>query len=103
LPSRRRSNAASRKERHRVTDLLLTLFRYGQMVVEKYRTFKGADIEINERVLRIETQWKRTSSQLSFVNQVWQTMDRDLQILHDQILQVLMSKLQIAHDHIEGI
>lgn len=71
--------------------------------MDQYATFKGAETEINERVLRIESNWKRTTMQLNFLQQVWETLDEEHQSIQNQILRVLVSKLETAISQIERV
>src|SRR5947207_9008083 len=80
-----------------------TTFRYGKILVDHYTTFKGADTEVDERVLYIESYWKRTSIQIEFLRQVWSTLDGEHQDIQTQILWVLVSKLEAAISQIERV
>lgn len=75
-----------------LTDLC---FKYGKLLVETCATLKGAENEINERVLCVESHWKRTAIQLDFIKRIWKSLDEEHQIIQTQILQVLTSKLNI--------
>lgn len=71
----------------------LTQSRYGKILVETCATFKGAEAEINERVLCVESHWKRTIIQLDFMKRIWKDLDEEHQAIQSQILQVLINKL----------
>jgi hypothetical protein len=73
----------------------LTQSRYGKILVETCATFKGAEAEIDERVLCVESHWKRTTIQLEFIKRIWKDLDEEHQTIQAQILQVLISKLSI--------
>jgi Protein tyrosine and serine/threonine kinase len=77
--------------------------RYGKILVEQYATFKNAADEINERVLWIESIWKRTTIQLDFLRKVCETLDEEHQDIQNRILQVLVSKLQAAIFQLERV
>ena len=66
-------------------------------------TFKGAEAEINERVLCIESHWKRTTMQLDFIQRIWKSLDEEHQTIQTQILQVLISKLNILISKLEKL
>ena len=69
--------------------------RYSRILVEMCAAFKGAETEINERILCVESHWKRTTMQLEFIKRVWKGLDEEHQMIQTQILQVLNSKLSI--------
>ena len=73
----------------------LTQSRYGKILVETCATFKGAEAEINERVLCVENHWKRTDLQLDFIKRIWNGLDEEHQSIQDQIYQVLINKLSL--------
>ena len=50
---------------------------------------------MNERVLCVQSHWKRTRTQLDFIKQIWKSLDEEHQTIQTQILQVLISKLSI--------
>ena len=77
--------------------------RYGKILVEQYVTFKDAADEINERVLWVESIWKRTTIQLDFLRKVCGTLDEEHQDIQNRILQVLVSKLQVAIFQLERV
>jgi len=77
--------------------------RYGKALVEQYATFKDAADEINERVLCVESIWKRTTMQLDFLRKVCETLDEEHQDIQNRILQVLVSKLQAAIFQLERV
>ena len=64
---------------------------------------KGAESEIAERVLCIESHWKRTSLQLDFLQRVWKSLDAEHQTIQTQILHVLVGKLTIAVSKIDAL
>ena len=64
---------------------------------------KGAASEIAERVLCIESHWKRTSLQLDFLRCVWQSLDEEHQSIQKQILHVLIGKLAAADSKIDKL
>jgi hypothetical protein len=77
--------------------------RYGKILVEQYAMFKNAADEINERVLWIESIWKRTTIQLAFLQKVCETLDEEHQDIQNRILQVLVNKLQAAIFQLERV
>src|SRR5579862_720168 len=79
------------------------MFRYGKILIDQYATFKGADAEINERILCIESIWKRTTVQLEFLQDIYQTLDEEHQDIQSQVLQVLFSKLEMAISQIQRV
>jgi hypothetical protein len=77
--------------------------RYGKILVEQYATFKNAADEINERVLWVESIWKRITIQLAFLQKVCETLDEEHQDIQNRILQVLVNKLQAAIFQLERV
>jgi hypothetical protein len=65
-------------------------------------TFRGAETEIDERALRIENHWMRTSLQLNFLQRVWQGLDEEHCKIQKQVLQVLLGKLTTAISKLES-
>ncbi|KAL9047358.1 MAG: hypothetical protein Q9214_000042 [Letrouitia sp. 1 TL-2023] len=78
-------------------------FKHGNNLVQLCASVKDAKSEIAERVLCIQTHWKRTSFQLGFLQRVWQNLDVEHQILQKQILHVLIGKLTIAVSKVDGL
>lgn len=70
-----------------------TQTRYGGILVKTCAAFRCAEAEINERVLYIESCWKRTTTQIEFIKRVWEDLDDEHQQIQTRILQVLISKL----------
>lgn len=75
--------------------------RYGRTLGKVCAAFKGREIEINERVICVESHWKRTTMQLDFIKQIWQSLDNEHQTIQIQILQVLISKLNMTISKLE--
>ncbi|KAH8671813.1 hypothetical protein BGZ60DRAFT_405976 [Tricladium varicosporioides] len=71
-------------------------FKYGKLLIDSCSSFDNAENEIKERVLCVKSHWKRTSIQIDFIQQIWDTLDEDHQNIQSQILQVLISKLTVA-------
>ncbi|KAH6669008.1 hypothetical protein B0J14DRAFT_599802 [Halenospora varia] len=71
-------------------------FKYGKHLIDACSSFKSAENEIEERVLCVKSHWKRTSIQIDFIQQIWDTLDEEHQNIQTQILQVLISKLTVA-------
>ncbi|KAL8746947.1 MAG: hypothetical protein Q9190_001109 [Brigantiaea leucoxantha] len=78
-------------------------FKYGKKLVETCVAFKGAETEINERILCVESYWKRTRMQLEFVKRVWEGLDEEHQRIQMQILEVLNSKLSLIISKFEKL
>lgn len=78
-------------------------YRHGNDLVRMCASVKGAESEIAERVLCIESHWKRTSLQLDFLRRVWQSLDEEHQTIQKQILHVLIGKLTIAVSKIDSL
>jgi hypothetical protein len=82
---------------------LLIKFRYGKVLIDTCASFKNAEAEADERVLSVNVLWKRTSTQLDFLKQIWMTLDEEHQNIQNQILEVLVSKLKIAISKLENL
>ncbi|KAL8993904.1 MAG: hypothetical protein Q9169_005995 [Polycauliona sp. 2 TL-2023] len=76
-------------------------FKYGKILVKTCEAFKGAEAEINERVLCIENHWKRTTMQLEVIRQIWGSLDEEHQSIQNRTLQVLASKLSMTISKLE--
>ena len=77
--------------------------RHGNNLLHMCASVKGAESEIAERVLCIESYWKRTTLQLDFLQRVWQSLDEEHQTIQNQILHVLIGKLTIAISKIDSL
>ncbi|PQE28607.1 Het-s domain protein [Rutstroemia sp. NJR-2017a WRK4] len=78
-------------------------FKYGKILIDTCASFKNAEAEVDERVLSVKSYWKRTSTQLDFLKQIWMTLDEEHQSIQNQILEVLVSKLKIAISKLENL
>ncbi|KAI9649892.1 hypothetical protein NHQ30_002476 [Ciborinia camelliae] len=78
-------------------------FNYGKKLIDICTSFKNAETEIDERVLYVKTYWKRTSIQLNFLKQIWKMLDEEHQNIQDQILQMLVRKLETATSKLEKL
>lgn len=78
-------------------------FKYGKFLVDQYATFKAAGAEIDEQILCVESNWKKTEIQLGFLVQVWDTLDEEHRNIQNRILRVLVSKLEAAIAQIERV
>jgi hypothetical protein len=79
------------------------MFRYGKILIDQYAAFKGAEAEINERILCIESNWKRTVVQLQFLRDIYKTLDEEHQNIQSQVLRVLANKLEMAIFQIQRV
>ncbi|KAL8669335.1 MAG: hypothetical protein Q9168_006071 [Polycauliona sp. 1 TL-2023] len=77
-------------------------FKYGKILVKTCGAFKGAEAEINERVLCIENHWKRTTMQLEVILPIWKSLDEEHQRIQNETLQVLGNKLNMIILKLEG-
>ena len=69
--------------------------RHGKVLVETCAAFRGTEAQVDERVLCVQSQWKRTSMQIDFIKRIWNSLDEEHQAIQTQILQVLISKLNV--------
>jgi hypothetical protein len=70
--------------------------RYGKSLVESYNSFKAAEREISEQALSLTGRWRRISLQLQILKEIWSSLDEEHQRLQDEVLQILVQKLQHA-------
>ena len=80
----------------------LTTHRYGRLLVETCKTFRGAENEVTERAIRLQSHWKRTAMQLDFITRIWASLDEEHQDIQTQILQVLLGKLAAVISKLES-
>ncbi|CAG8001280.1 unnamed protein product [Penicillium olsonii] len=67
--------------------------RQGKLIVEKYKTFKNARTEIEDRTLIVEATWLKISQQLEFLQRVWGSLDERLQDIQERVIPILQGKL----------
>jgi hypothetical protein len=77
--------------------------RYGKRLIEAYKTFKGAEADVEERVLEVEVYWDQTRQQVEFLKKIWDTLDKEHQDISHRTLRVLISKLETAIAQIERV
>ena len=77
--------------------------RYGNTLVQICATFKNAETEIKERVVRVEACWLRIGMQLDFVRRIAQILDEHHQLIHCETLRVISSKLEIVVTKLESV
>jgi hypothetical protein len=52
---------------------------------------KAREAEIDERILYVESNWKRTAMQLDSLQQVWSVLDEEHQNIQNRVLRMLVS------------
>lgn len=72
-------------------------------MVEKYRTFKGAESEIDDKILSIELFQMKTECQMDFLKTIWHTLPSRYQDCLGLIYPKLQERLQIANQAVEKI
>src|SRR5258708_393921 len=77
--------------------------RYCKILIEKYDALKGAESEIKQRVLRIQSNWMKTARQLEILARVRETMDDQHQRVQDEVTEVLLEKLMSADTRIKSL
>ncbi|CAI7636107.1 unnamed protein product [Penicillium crustosum] len=77
--------------------------KYGSILLEKYRTFKGAESEIDDKILSIELFQVKTECQMDFLKNIWHTLPSKYQDCLGLIYPKLQGKLQIAVQAVEKI
>lgn len=81
-------------------DLCLKL---GKLLVEKYRTFKGAESDINDKIISVELFQVKTECQIDFLRGIWNTLPSKYQECLDITYLKLQNKLEVADQAIERI
>ena len=77
--------------------------RHGNDLVRICASARDAESQIAERVLCIESLWKRTTLQLDFLRSVWDDLDKEYRTIQSQIIHVLIGKLTVAVSKIESL
>jgi serine/threonine protein kinase len=77
--------------------------RYGILLVEVCKSYRKADQEIREAILKIEAHWLKIQHQLEFLRKIWPNLDEDYRIHQNTVLQVLQAKVQAAATLVDGI
>ena len=86
-------------------DSKLSLFvrSHGERLVRTCASVRNAEDQIAERVVMVESYWKRTTLQLDFLQRVWPNLNKEHQLIQEQILHVLSGKLTSAVSKIENL
>lgn len=71
--------------------------------MQKIAEIRAAESQVAERSLCIELHWKKTSSQLGFIRQIWDELDDEYQDLQERVLQTLAEKLSRATANLEKV
>ncbi|KAL1958928.1 hypothetical protein VTO42DRAFT_3481 [Malbranchea cinnamomea] len=71
-------------------------FKYGKILLEKYKAFRAAEALIQEAITCVEYHLQTTTWQLNLIRRVWDSLDEEHRYLQDQILRILLSKLEAA-------
>lgn len=77
------------------------MIRYGEKLMKLCSAFKGAEEEINERILRLEAGWLKTSKQLEFMKQIEDVMDKYHRSINEKTTEMLQCKLKIVITKLE--
>lgn len=64
--------------------------------MELYASFKAAETRLAEHIIRLESVWFRTTSQLQVLKSVWRSLDPTHQKIQNQIVEILAGKLKVA-------
>ncbi|KAJ5899944.1 hypothetical protein N7495_004688 [Penicillium taxi] len=67
--------------------------KYGKIVVDKWKAFKGADQMIKEQTIIIEAIWLKVSLQLDFLKRIWESLDPNYKDLQERLLVILQSRI----------
>jgi hypothetical protein len=80
--------------------------QYSTILVGLYKNFKGAENELDDRILCIESICIGCHTQLALMQTIWASLDdkhKDLQQVQGRIMQRLVAKLEDAISRIEGV
>ncbi|KAI3328099.1 hypothetical protein HD806DRAFT_519934 [Xylariaceae sp. AK1471] len=77
--------------------------KYGSELRKICSALKGAESEIEERALRLETGWNRCIIQLMFLKEIHSKMDESHRELHERTLHMLGGKLSLATSILKGL
>jgi hypothetical protein len=75
--------------------------RYGERLMKFCSAFKGAEEEINARIVRLETGWLKTSMQLQFMKQIEDVMDTYHRSVNEKTTEILQSNLKVVISKLE--
>ncbi|RMZ84445.1 hypothetical protein DV738_g640, partial [Chaetothyriales sp. CBS 135597] len=78
-------------------------YKHGTTLVHLCKAFRNADSELQERILRVEASWLKTSSQLEFLCRIADKLSEQHQIVQQGMLRVLLSKLEDAITKLESV
>ncbi|ETS76169.1 hypothetical protein PFICI_11556 [Pestalotiopsis fici W106-1] len=77
--------------------------KYGSKLMKLCAAFRGANNEITERILRLETGWFKTELQLDFMRRVPSLMGGYHRQLNEKIVETLQIKLNVVTTKIERV
>lgn len=77
--------------------------RYGAILVQRCSAFAHAETELLERSVRVKNYWVRAETQLKLVRNIAHTLDEEHQIVQQETLELLASKLKIAVSSIQSV
>lgn len=86
--------------------LTIIPFRYGGIIVKKYKVFGDSENEIQERTLVIDATWAKISQQLTFLQRISTSLSEDKPeylALQKEIVLVLQRKLEAAILHLSKV
>ncbi|KAI1752060.1 hypothetical protein F4782DRAFT_540595 [Xylaria castorea] len=78
-------------------------FKYGKRLLDLCAAFRGAEQELIERIVRIETGWLRIAKQLEFMQRVEGLMDTYHRNISEMTLEILQSKLKVVTLKLERV
>jgi len=82
---------------------VLNAYRYGKQLYAVCQAFKQADREIRESILAIEGVWLKTETQVGTIREIWDSLDKRVQIHQNHVLVVLQERLQIIITILYGL
>jgi len=81
----------------------LIRFRYGKLLVERYKAYRNANDRLSELVLRVTAIWIKTEIQAEMLRDLGATREERLQSLQHAMLLQLQAKLQMAISEVDRV
>ena len=78
------------------TSLTNEWHRYGKKLIEMYDSYKNAELEVCQSLLKVQHVWLKLQAQLEVLQRVWDALREELKIHQQNLMHVLHSKLHRA-------
>ncbi|OIW23930.1 hypothetical protein CONLIGDRAFT_664331 [Coniochaeta ligniaria NRRL 30616] len=77
--------------------------KYGKELQKLCSALKNADVQVSERVLRLDNGWVKFTHQLNFLQRIQHVMEDEHRDVCEQTLRVLLGKLEIVTEMLRGL